>query len=506
MTTWQVAKTLLKEIGIYRRRIIYFGLFFVVALVVYLAWQNLGSTQAAILETVPPDALLGQENINIQVQKNGTVLIDNKKNNQALKFYQEYDELRVLIADQPSTFIPAVKVTVHLPEATNATETRQIIYAVHGVNETDAYMTDPQTLVYEALEISPTATLTIVADFPKGMILPNFWQRVGILFANLPVKSWLYVAIVIPSVIFLVMLFMIIKRHQAQIIRLHGSLGGPPEILPPAIPGVLIDGVVGAREIAATLIDLARRGYIYIINKGKGQFSFGMRQGGDIQTLPGLSAYERELLSKIFLPSAYKSTVGDVQMRIGRHIFSKKIANFYLGIYNEATKRGFFVENPAKVHLAWKNTGVVLFFLSFIGFMAGAITGADPKYGVFFWIGGMITSAVIIRLAPFMPARTSKGDHRLQEWLEFRRYLTDHKPATGPMQTKGRFEDFLPYAIVLGAEVDWAKRFGSLQFNKPDWYETDENVVTLDSFASELYPLIGFVAENLARSHEPTVE
>lgn len=274
----------------------------------------------------------------------------------------------------------------------------------------------------------------------------------------------------------------------------------------PAIPGVLIDGVVGAREIAATLIDLARRGFIYIINKGHGQFSFGIRRGVDFGSMKGLSDFEKELLGKVFLPRSIKSSVADVEMRIGRHIFSRKVAKFYLEIYNEATKRGYFVQNPAKVHLAWKYTGVVLFFLSFAGFMLGAIFGADPKYGLFFWVGGMIAAAVIVRLAPFMPARTNLGNQQLQEWLEFREYLTDRKPAPGTQAFAGKFEENLAYSIVLGAEIDWAKRFGKEPFRPPDWYSSNENVVTLDSFARELFPLIGYVADNLARAHEPTVE
>jgi hypothetical protein len=289
-------------------------------------------------------------------------------------------------------------------------------------------------------------------------------------------------------------------------IKIRGLLGGPPEKISPAITGVLIDGAVGSREIAATLIDLAERGYIYIVNKGNGQFSFGIRRSGDLATLPGLSDFERELLAKIFLPKTYKSTVADVEMRIGRHIFSRKIAQFYLAVYNEATRLGFFVKNPAKVHLAWKYTGVGLFFLCFLGFIIGALMCADPKFSLLFCVGGMIASSVIIKFSSFMPARTNIGDGQLQEWLEFREYLTDKKPATGIETLQGKFEEYLPYAIVLGAEVDWAKRFTKERFSPPDWYDSPERVVTLESFAQQLFPLIGYVAENLARSHEPTVE
>lgn len=507
LTTWKVIKTLLNEVGFYRKKIIFFGSLIVLVIVLYFVWQNFFKSQAAVqFNRFPPNSYVSQSTMEVIIHANGNVYIDGKKQNRTLKFYQNYDELHILVFDEPGQFINSFKGIVNLPEGADISQIRQIIYAVHGVGSYRTYTSGPSTLIYEAHDISPTATLTIVADLPKGTINPNFWQRIGISLANLPVRMWLFVAIALPGITLLLMTFMIIKRRKDRLIIIRGFLGGPPEEIPPALAGVLIDGVVGAREIAATLVDLARRGYIFIINKGKGQFSFGIRRIGDFKTMSGLSPFERILLDKIFLPTQYKSSVSDVEMRIGRHVFSRKIAQFYLEIYNQATQRGLFVQNPARVHLIFKYLGIILFFLSFLGFMIGAIAGADPKLGLLFWVGGMIAAAVIIRLSPYMPARTKRGSQEVQEWLEFRQYLIDRKPASGQEIMQNKFEEYLPYAMVLGAEIDWAKRFGRQPFTKPEWYESHERVVTLDSFASNIFPLIGYVAQNLARSHEPTVE
>lgn len=507
MTNRQLLKLILKETGFYKRKALFFLMILVAGLVIYYLVINFARPKAAIeYSKFSQVSSVSEVAMDVVIEENGKVLVDNKRKNGVFHFYENYDELRILVFDSPDQFISHFTATVHLPSKTDQEKTRQIIYAVHGVGSTQAYFADSQTLVYEAYDISSGATLTIVANLPKGMVAPSLSQRIAIGIRNTPIKIWLYIAIVLPGITLILMLFMIIKRRSAQMMPVRGLLGGPPEALPPALPGVLIDGSVGAREVAATLIDLARRGFIFIINKGNGRFSFGVRRSGELEKMTGLTNFERELLAKIFLPESIKSTVGDVEMRIGRHIFSKKIAKFYLEIYNEATKAGYFVQNPAKVHLAWKYTGVGLFFVSFIGFMLGAIMGADPKFGLIFWVGGMAAAAVIVRLSPFMPARTAKGNQSLREWLEFREFLTDHRPASGVEAQQGKFEEFLPYAIVLGAEVDWAKRFSRERFSKPDWYDSRERVVTLNSFASQLFPLIGYVAKNLARSHEPTVE
>ncbi|MCL5407402.1 MAG: DUF2207 domain-containing protein, partial [Patescibacteria group bacterium] len=256
----------------------------------------------------------------------------------------------------------------------------------------------------------------------------------------------------------------------------------------------------------ATLVDLAIRGFILIINKGNGEFSFGKLRAKDIEKTTGLEPFERDLLSKIFLTPAYKSTLGDVEMRIGRHIFSRKIAQFYLGVYNFATKKGYFVRNPAKVHLVYKYMGVALLFLSLVGFAIGAITGADPKFGLLFWVGGMIAAFFIIKLSPFMPARSDLGAAELKKWLAFRKYLSSRKSLQAKDVLQGKFEAYLPYAVVLGVEVDWAHKFLKEPFAAPSWYESGEKTVTLENFIGEFFPFIGYVAENLARSHEPTVE
>ena len=142
----------------------------------------------------------------------------------------------------------------------------------------------------------------------------------------------------------------------------------------------------------------------------------------------------------------------------------------------------------------------------FVSFILNAIVGADPKFSLVFWVGGMAAAAVTIRLAPFMPARSQKGSQELKKWLAFRQYLFSKKPLMAKDVLQNKFEEYLPYAIVLGGEVEWARRFGREPFKKPDWYESSEQVVTLERFTGQLYPLIGYVAKNLARSHEPTVE
>ncbi len=507
MSTWEIIKKLSLDAGIYSRKALFLLLIGFLGVFGYNLAQNLLPATASLqFEEIPYEATLGGKEINIEINENSVVLIDGKKVNNTLHFFKDKDEFRLKVFDDQDDFYSYFRANLKLPKPVLETEVRPIVYAVHGVGMSYGRLTDPQTITYEAQNISPGATLTIVAELPKGLVKPGFFQSIKYNLSQISVNVWLYIGIILPGAILILMLVMIFRRRRANYMPIRGLLGGPPDNIAPAIPGVLVDGVVGAREIAATLIDLAKRGYIYIINKGNGEFSFGIRRTGDFHQMTKLSNFEIELLDKIFLPKAYKSSVKDVEMRIGKHIFSKKIANFYLGIYDEATKQGLFVKNPSQVHLSWKYTGIVFFYISFLGFMIGAVSGLEPKYSLLFWVSGIIASLVMVRLSPFMPARTTKGNEELRAWLEFRKYLSNRKPASTAEMMQSKFEDYLPYAIVLGAEIEWVKRFGTARFNKPDWYESRESNVTLDSFAAQLFPLIGYVAKNLARSHDPRVE
>jgi len=504
LKSWDLFKVLLGQIGFYRRKFIFFIGLIVLALIFNFIWQNSKNVEAAI-NFSEEEVSSSQVKMEVTLTQDGQVFINGKKNNQYLKFYDNYDELSIIVFNNPGSYISSFEGIVHLP-APAPKELRQMVYAVHGVGAYEYSLLDSQTLIYEASDISPQAVLTIVTDLPKGMVKPGILRRLGIAIQKFPLKGWLYVAIVLPLITIMIMSFMIIKRRADQFSLATTLLDKPPSLEPPAVVGVLLNGAVGAREIVATLINLAHRGYIMIVNKGPEGFSFGKKRLTDPEKTPGLNPFERALLSKIFLNPRFKSTLGDVEMRIGRHIFSRKIAQFYLEVYNSATRKGYFIQNPARVHLTYKYTGVGLFFLSFLGFIFGTFTGADPKYGLFFWVGGMLAASFIIRLSPFMPARSASGKEELKKWLAFRRFLLSKKTFQSAEVLQNQFEEYLSYAIVLGVEVEWANHFADEPFFKPDWYESAERAVTLESFVGEFFPFIGYVAENLARSHEPTVE
>lgn len=489
----------------------YWKKFFVFCLMLFIVgggfwyWQSQNKSEAdyAFSDT-PKYQSVYQDDYIINVSDKGKVTVNGKKDSKALKIYPDYYEVRVMALDKPGKFISNFEATINLPAPVAKDQVQQKMYAVHGVEKYSTTMSDSKTLVFTAQNVSSSATVTVAAYLPKSILKPPLTKLIVYKITNVSSQNYFIIAGILPLLTLIIMFAMVIIRRSDRIIASRIAPNPDlPDDSPPALVGTLVDGRVSSREIAATIIDLAMRGYVYITTKGY-TFSFGQRKNLNLEKDPNLKLFERHILSKIFQPGGYRSTRDDVETRVGGHIFSRKIAEAYLEIYNEATRRGYFVQNPAVVHLRWKFAGIALSFLGLLGFIHSVFYAPDPKFTLIFWAGEVAAAAVIVKLSAMMPARSKLGSKTMANWLAFRKYLKINKPIEP--QNRDKFITYLPYALVMGVEADWAKRFLNDRFVRPDWFESIDFEITFSSFIGELYPLIGFVGTILAGSHEPTVE
>lgn len=508
MSTWAVVKKLLSGSNLTWRKIFVAVLIVAAVLAGYYYWKNQKNTEAAYKITqATPSSFVNDVKLNIDVSANGKIILEGQDYSSSLKVLRDFYEIRLLVLDKPGVFISNFTVNLNLPQDVTKSQIEQTIVAVHGVGSHNAYLASPRVLTYIAQNVSSEASFTLVAHFPKTVLKAPFLKQLDYILSQISTKVYIGFAIVLPLVTFIIMIFMIVRRRQDQIFYLSNKIiNRPPNNSPPAVVGVLADGQVGPREIAATLIDLANRGYIYITSHANGTYSFGKRKSLNLEQLPELAEYERILLSKIFQPNKYMSTGDEVDMRIGQHVFSRKIAQVYLNIYNETTRLGYFIKNPAGVHLRWRFTGIFLFFLGLLGFLHTAFFAPDPKFPLFLWLGEFIASAIIIWLSGLMPIRSVTGTSTLRQWLQFRSYLKMNRAAVGASGLMDEYRQMLPYAIVFGVETEWTRRFMKETFIRPNWFDTEDMVVTLDVFANTLFPIISYVGGSLDKSHEPTVE
>lgn len=446
-----------------------------------------------------PLANFSTKTIDIKITSKGDIFVDSEDTDRKLNSIPGYDELRVPIVDQPGQYYEKITINLEVPD-NSAYKTEHEILAIHGVDDSGSNVIDGSHIEYVATGVSKMATLSIVAKIPSGVINKPFFVRVFDEMANLKFDFWLMVAIALPVLTIIYMfVFIANKRRGQRVDQPDKAISSPPMAIPPALVGVLYHGKVGSREVAATLIDLARRKDIYILDKDRG-FSFGKGKF-DKRLLP----YEKILLSKIFKNNLSTSRI-QIEQKVNEKLYSKKMSVVTAGIYSIATRLGYFQENPRKIFGRYRLIGIFAFLLGLAGFGASFFLNFLPSFTAFFWVGMMFSALIISFSAGSASSRTEIGTEALSNWLAFKKFLSDPAPIQYTPTVYQLFEAYLPYAIVLDCEAEWAKRFSDHSFIIPDWFVTTKSSLGIDDFCLSLFPIVSYVGRSLTELREPGYE
>ncbi len=412
-----------------------------------------------------------------------------------------FDRIYLAAALESGVYIHNLNIVVHLPKSIKEDEINQRTYAIHGVGAYDFLMIDDKTLSFSGENLSPMAIYTISIEVPKGTFIFSLSKKMSLFFKLSVFNIWLFVAIILPFLAFLFYLYMLISTKRAAEIFSSKYLEKPPDDLSPAVVGLLLRQQISDREIAATIIDLAQRGYIDIVKKPT-EYVLGKRQG-----ISQLTPYEAYLYDKLFTEKEVrkiKRTGTELEIRAAQQLYSPKITHFYETIYQEAQRKNYFVKSPAMVILRYRTYGMIFFMLAILIAVLSTKLSSGQPYAIFGALGQIIASALIIKTAPFMPKRTKKGSRELLSWLAFSRFLSDEKSLRATVIEDRLFEKYLPYAVALGKEIDWCKRFSEVWYVPPPWYTADENI-TLEGFAGSLLFITGSLSRTLHDLREPNL-
>lgn len=493
------------SIGIYPRKLLFFS---VIALAVFGS-VKLYETRASLFPSVSASL---QDNVNtanssesylleMTLNKDGSITIGDQRIAEAIKPLSNLDELRYVVLNQPVTSYQDATVIVHLPKNINRLVEDPKIIAVHGATPGTATLEDKE-ITYTAQNIGSMATVTVVAQFPKGYFdLPAAKKIAGFINNDIPGLVWVIGGTLLPLIAAIIVLQMTFKSSfQLQRKVVEGERTTLPANLSPAVVSAITDGRVSARTIISTLVDLARRNYIELYNRGD-DFVIYLNPLSR-QAAASLKQYEIVLLNKIFLPRQKQVGAMDVEARIARHLFSRKIALFYMEVYNEAVSLGYFEKSPAVLHLRYRLIGIGTFFAGLFGYLLFALYAPDPKFVLFFWLSLILFGVWIVNLAPRLTQFTLRGDQLRSQWLQFRNFLTKDEPMGVQSQL---FEKYLPYALAMDCEAEWSARFSNSSFVEPQWYGWAGSIPGIENFTKSLNAVVDYVGENLNKANEPLV-
>jgi len=413
-------------------------------------------------------------------------------------FYDDHDELYWDInGDQWGQPFQHVTANIRLPNGLQSQE--QACFAgSYGQNnkQCEIHKTD-SGFTATASELGAYQTLTTVLAFPKGYFAAPTWI------------DWLHdyyvriLAIVVPSVIAGGWAF---QRWWRSGRDLKGRGVIIPEYTPPdglsaGEAGMIVDYRLDAKDVSAAIIDLAIRKYVRIIEKvekkilkDKKTYEFELLRADFAE----LKSHEQKVLSDLF-PN---KTVGErVKLDSLNNKFYKTVQSLQESVPKDLTKAGYFTSNPKKAGNSLYVVGSVLLFVAFL---------------VHSWIslGIGIGAAIVLIFALLMPKRSAHGVTAKENLEGLKMYMTvvekDRikmlqspdapyaEKSKAPEQTVELFEKLLPFAIVLGVENEWAKKFESIYTTPPDWYAGNWATFNAVYFTSSLNSSVSAMGTNFS--------
>lgn len=242
----------------------------------------------------------------------------------------------------------------------------------------------------------------------------------------------------------------------------------PPEGVRAGQMGTLVDEVADPRDVTATIIDLAVRGYLRIEELeapnrwGRGgDWTLRFLGGPDAGLLP----YERELLDSLFATDLAVTLSGI------KTTFAAAMGRVQTKLYADVTERHWFTADPKGVRTRWLLAGGGILALgAVLGFALAPLNASLVGVGVA--VAGIVTMAVAKRA----PARTAAGTAVLAQTLGFKQYLeTAEANQLRFEEGEDLFSRYLPFAIVFGVAERWAGIFEQLArqgrvLAEPTWY------------------------------------
>ncbi len=260
--------------------------------------------------------------------------------------------------------------------------------------------------------------------------------------------------------------------RDPEVVVVPEYLSEPPSDEAPGVVGTLVDESADMQDIMATLIDLARRGYLVIEQSQAGgigglfthtEFTFHRtdKNASDLRY-----NYEKTLYTAFFPYGSDSTTLSSL-----RNKFYTNIPTIKKGLYDVVVKNGYFPRSPDTTRNMWIGIGIgILVLAGVVGYGAYkllaylSILTVAPAFGL------GITGLATVITASFMPAKTLKGAQDAAKWNAFRNYLKNITKYADIKQATDQFERYIGYAVAFSIDQQWTRQFASVLTSMPTWY------------------------------------
>ena len=399
----------------------------------------------------------------------------------ALRFFDDHDELYWNVTgDLWDVPIQSASASVALPVDTSNIRVNPFTGAYRSrAQDADVNVTGNVVEVRTRDPLRFHEGLTIAVAFDKGFIHePTPAERLWLfLRSNWPLG--------VPVLAFFFMSYLWWTRGRDPRHRSITAQYEPPDQLTPGEAGTLVDNSANMRDITATLVDLAVRGYI-VIEEIQKEHLLGLMHNKDYKFIAHkdrsewskLKPHEQELLNGLFDTGTEGESVTMTELE---NHFYQNLPSIRSRIFEALLTRGYYTHRPDSVRASYIGAGIVV---GVLGVLVGSWLANSLGMAPFtFILAGLLTGGIICAFGWFMPAHTEQGTRALEGVLGFEDFLVhvESDRFNRMIKTPQMFEKFLPFAMALGVEKNWSKAFQGILTQPPEWYRGT-------SYGANFYP------------------
>jgi uncharacterized membrane protein YgcG len=419
-----------------------------------LKYESSGSNGLRDLKIYIPDAVDAIRSVEIDyIVRNGT------------RFFEDHDEFywNVTGNDWPVP-IDHAQAEVSFPSGAAGSLRAQAFTGVYGSTEGDAAseVTGSDVAFETNRRLPMRGGLTIDVYIPKGILQePGAFTRLLWFLGGNPIVFLPFWTL---AVMFTLWWY---KGRDPDPGISVAPMYEPPPGISPAEAGTLLEDTIHPRDITCTLVDLAVRGFVKIEEVDDKGLIFHHKDYIFHLLIPkrewhGLAPHELVMLENVF--------AGGEQIRLStlKNRFYTALPAIRQDIMAQLRQKGMYLVDPESAN----GYSFLAILLIVAPFAVVQFTGyASVFSSMTLLIGGLIVSAIIWWLfARQMTAKTLKGGRTRVAVLGFQEFMNRVDADRLKRMPPDTFEKFLPYAMALGVEHQWAQAFAGIVTNPPTWY------------------------------------